>query len=310
MSGTTSGSCGSRTIAPTDNVTPGTPLPGHRVSQIALGDGRPFFFGLTQDYEDWYLRYIGTYWTKTQAIQLLAYNRAWFPRTTNLVDPRVFNINWYRLFPDEVGNMIEAVMTDESYRIGPVVAPDGTYEMRNALDPNTGLPPDYSEHHQVLPTIAYVHQFQLALFSMALMSSPWDDQVDALKTFKMAVEGAADDFGSFEALEQEVRAGFADPNGAEADAAVANQVAEFTHPVTGQRIRGLKVGDHPIGFKLVERLNFLKERFEILDSCVADVDGVGQTDPYCACTNTIFERELPNGTVERRCTVDMGTEAL
>jgi hypothetical protein len=289
------GQCTSRTLAPQDGIAPGTPQAGHVTTQIPLGDGRPFFFGLTEDYEDWYLRYMGTYWTKSEALFWLGYNRAWFPRTTELVDPRIFSINWYRLFPEEVGGIIHDLVVEDYVDFGPVVAPDGTFEPRQLIDPATGRAPDYSQHRKVLPTISYVHQFQGALYAMALMSSPWDDEVDMVKTFKVAVEGAEDDFGAFDQMVADAIANGDDP---------ADVVAEFVHPISGQKIRGLKVGDNAIGYDMVERLNKMKERFVRLDACVDDPDGLALTDEYCSCINVIFERELPNGTVERRCTVD------
>jgi hypothetical protein len=51
--------------------------------------------------------------------------------------------------------------------------------------------------------------------------------------------------------------------------------------------RALKVGDTPIGFDLIKRLNVLKERFERLQTCGEQFDaGEEITDSYCACMSS------------------------
>ena len=277
--------CEARSYANIDNNT-GEPVsgkPGYRVTEIKLGDGRPFFLGLTEDYEEWYVRYIGSYWAKWDALYYLGYNFAWFPRTNYIVDPRVYDVSWYRLFPDEVGDIIHKLVLANDPELGPVVDANGNYKMRDVLDPNTGLPPDYTGYTKVLPSISYNHQYLGLAFAHAFMSSQFDDETDFLKSFKVAVEGADDDFGAFDAVIQQAIDNGQDPS---------EVVAEFSHPATGTRLRALKVGNNPVAYDLVRRLNVLKARYEVLDTCVND-ETARATDPYCACVQSVEVR--PNG---------------
>jgi hypothetical protein len=98
------------------------------------------------------------------------------------------------------------------------------------------------------------------------MSYTGDGQTDMIDTMRIALEGSEDDLASFE---------LADPE----------NVVTFTHPVSGMTYRALKVGDHPIAFNMVTRLNQRKERYERLDACVKD-EAVMNSDVYCHCIRT------------------------
>jgi hypothetical protein len=54
--------------------------------------------------------------------------------------------------------------------------------------------------------------------------------------------------------------------------------------------RALKVGDSPISFNLVKRLNLLKYRFQRLDACDRDLAADGdldEADDFCACIENV-----------------------
>ncbi len=277
------GQCEALFIADTNNSGfPTAAKPGYQLSYVPLGDGRPFFLGLTDDYEEWYIRYIGSFWAKEAALFYLGYNYAYFPRTNDLVDPRVYDISWYRLFPEAVGGVYDSIITERDHEIGPLVDEDGNIIARQMIDPATGEPPVYgSEYKKLLPSIAYNHRFSSMYYAHALMSSRFDAQTDFMKSFKVAVEGASDDFGTFDYVIDQAVANGDDP---------ADYVAEFTHPVSGRRVRALNTGDNAVAYHVVQRANQQKERYMRLHDCVNDVDGLAQTDPYCACIQVVETR--------------------
>lgn len=284
------GQCEAIALAEIDSA--GNPIaaqPGYQLSFVKLGDGRPFFLGLTEDYEEYYIRHVGSYWAKWDALFYLGYNAAWFPRTTYDVDPRVFDISWYRLFPDIVGGVFKSLVTAHDHELGPVVDAQGRLHTRNLIDPATGRRAVYdpSEYKSVLPSIAYNHQYLGMLYAHALMSSRFDGETDFLKSFKVAIEGASDDFGAFDYVLDNLPPG-ADP---------ADYVAEFTHPVSGRRARAINTGENPVAYKVVQRANVFRERYERLSACVADPDGLAKIDPYCSCVMVVERR--PQG---RFCT--------
>jgi hypothetical protein len=298
------------------------PQSGYTTSTIPQSDGRPFFIGLTNDYEDWYITYVGTFWTKLYALRMLGYNFAFFPREDFYADPRAYDVSWYRLFPKQVQQLYHSFITNRPQEIGPTIctasssraagAPcehlaDGAFVSRDLLNADLTTP-DYTGNIKVLPSVAYNQQYASAIFANIMgMSSPTDDTEDMSKTMKVALQGGNDDTSAFDDAVAQANANGVDP---------ATVVATFTHPISGLTYRGLKVGDFPIAYDLVTQLNQLKERFQRLDSCVNDmnldltdgaIDGKGlsdpsdpssaivavpnshQTDPYCQCIDNYVD---------------------
>lgn len=251
--------------------------PGYNLAQIPLGDGRPFALGSTNtENEDWILSYIGTYWHKQNALYWLGASNARFPKTeVSMEDPRNFYISWYRLFPDEVGGLVHNFATENYIDLGPLVDEDGKLVMRDLIDLETGETPDYSNLSRVYPTVAFNHQYFSVVYAQALMSSVYDGQYDLSQSFLLAVEGAEDDEGLYDALA--------------ADVEMADKLVEFEHPVSSRRYRAVDVGENPIAANLLRRAQVLKERYQVLDDCVTGARDPG-TEPYCQCTSSVEQR--------------------
>ncbi len=252
--------------------------PGLSDGIVPISEGRPFFLSFTDDYEDLYVKYVGTYWTKTDALLLMGSIGAWFPRADGFADPRLFDISWYRLFPHEVTSIVHALVSDGQQVIGPTVVPSGdvnvigSYVPRNLINAD-GTSPDYSGNVQVSPSISYNHQYLAMLYGAALMSTRNDDTLDMGRRMTIALEGSSDDMSAF-------------------DNAAPENTNSFVHPTSGLTLRALRVGDQPISYDLVTRMNVLKDRFLELNDCVADMDdGDPATthhldDNYCYCIDT------------------------
>ncbi len=259
---------------------PTTPVPGHNFGEVDLGDGRPFALGsLRTESEEWVINYVGSYYTKDYAIYLLSNPQAWFPATDVYANPRNFFISWYTLFPDHVGTIVNRFVTEQFADLGPVVSrDDGTVQLRNIIDTETGDVMEYdpADYTRIIPTVAFNNQYYAAVYSMMLMSSPWDGQYDMMNSYNVAVEGAGDDIGAYDTLPPE-------------------QVVEFVHPDTGMRIRAIDTGDgaQPIAANLVRRANVLKKRYEVLDECAEGVRDPNAT-PYCQCAEA-FRAQVNNG---------------
>ncbi|MCC7070805.1 MAG: hypothetical protein IT383_05750 [Deltaproteobacteria bacterium] len=251
------------------------PQAGFRTTVVPPSEGRPFFIGLTDDYEEWYLTYVGTYWSKLLAMQLLGYNYAYLPRVDGDADGRAFDISWYRLFPEQVQKIVHAYLTDGYADVGPRIDADGNYVPFELINDDLSEP-DYTGMTKILPSVAFNHQYFALLYANAYMQSPTDDTLDLPKTMFVALEGGNDDTSAFETAIAESLA-----SGGTAE----DVVAEFVHPITGLTLRGLKVGDYPIAYDMVNRINLMKDRYQVLDSCVAAFDGSNGAalDPYCRC---------------------------
>ncbi len=282
--------------ASTDAIGMLDPEPGYAAGNVPLGEGRPFFVGFTDDYVDFYIRYVGHYWTKQYAIINLATNFAWFPRVDGATDFRTFDVSWYRLFPREVGKIYHDLITQDDIALGGFLDENGTYIRPDAIPLEGAV--DTTGMTRVLPQIAINHNFYAYVFANAFLDTPYDDQMDFTKTMQIAVDGATDDTRAFDDAEaRDVAAACAfDPNSDDSfNPPACKTVLAFTHPVTGITVRGLKVGEFPVAFDLVKRLNLLKARFLRLDACNADFapDNVlDNADSYCSCiTNIGYGRE-------------------
>jgi hypothetical protein len=282
--------CDAEYFTETNEVTsPGSPEPisvpvggknGYITSKIELGDGRPFALGYeSTDSEEWLISYVGTYYSKDYALYSLGDTSAWFPRT-DFADPRTFYISWYRMFPEEVSNLVHDYVTENYKDVGMLVSGDGSVVQRDLIDPNTGSSPDYTGMNKIVPLVSFNNQYYAAVYAMAMMSSPYDGAYDMNNSFIIAVDGAQDDLGLFDTLAN--------------DPLTADKIVDFEHPVSGRRIRAVENGVAPIAADLVRRANVLKERFQLLDDCVEGrVDAA--TVPYCQCAGTYQARTDPTG---------------
>lgn len=278
------------------------PKPGFAGGNVPMGEGRPFFVGFTDDYVDFFIRYVGHYWTKQNAIVNLGWNYAYFPRVDADVDYRTFDVSWYRLFPREVGKIFHDLITQDDIALGGYLDTEGNYVRPDVVSLDGAQ--DTTGFTRVLPQIAINHNFYAYLVANAFLESPYDDQLDFTKTMQIAIDGATDDTRAYDDAEaRDAAAGCVigtslDPDGnvsTPATPPACKTVLSFTHPATGLTFRGLKVGETPVAFDLIKRLNLLKERFARLNACNEDMSEDGTLDSgdaYCACISNIgYARE-------------------
>jgi hypothetical protein len=268
------------------------PQPGYAAGNVPLGEGRPFFVGFTDDYVDFYIRYVGHYWTKQYAIINLALNQAFFPRVDVDADWRTYDVSWYRMFPREVSKLYRALVTQDDISLGGFLDANGNY-VRPDLIPTPDTV-DTTGMTRVLPQIAINHNYYAYLLANIFLDSPTDDTVDLTKSMQIAVDGATDDVRAYDDAEARDAANCPefDPTNPEHlfDPPACKTVLSFTHPTTGITYRGLKVGEFPVAFDMIKRLNLLKYRFERLDACSRDLEDNGVldvADDYCGCISNI-----------------------
>jgi hypothetical protein len=251
-----------------DNVN-GSPVsakPGFIFSTVPLGEGRPFYLGLNNDYENWHITYVGSFFSKLHAGFFLAYPGAWFPRTDSMNDPRFYNISWYRLFPQEVGKLFHDLMTENWTELGPVVDNKGNLYPRDMLDASTLEAPHYEGMGRVLPSMSSFMPYRAMFYAASLLSGYMGSELDMLKMMRVSLKGSEDDLTIFDKMRK-------------------SDIATFIHPTVGYEYRALRVGEHPVAYKLVGKLNTLKEKYERLDACVKN-PALRQTDNYCDCVQT------------------------
>jgi hypothetical protein len=147
---------------------------------------------------------------------------------------------------------------------------------------------------KVLPQIAINHNYYAYLLANVFLDSPTDDTLNMTKTMQIAVDGGTDDVRAYDDAEARDAANCPafDPTNPEHlyNPPACKTVLSFTHPTTGMTYRALKVGEHPVAFNLVKRLNLLKSRFQRLDVCDRDLSSDGtldNEDAFCGCITNI-----------------------
>jgi hypothetical protein len=237
---------------------PSGALKGYSMVKIPLGEGRPFGVGFTNDYETWYITYVGSLFTKLYALRYLTAPGAFYPRTDMMKDPRFYSVSWYRLFPDEVGKLIHDLITENLVELGPVIDHDGTYKHRDLLDPETLSTPDYRNTLSIMPSMSSLIPYQAMLWSGFMLSGNDHGQLDMSEAMRIMVAGGSDNVD------------------------VPNKTTQtFEHPITHTIYRAARVNKNPIAFDLVTQANILKTKYLTLDRCVKNVGE--RKDPACQC---------------------------
>ena len=153
-----------------------------RPIEIPLGEGRPFWLDFTDDYHYTFSR-IGSYYEKIIALQALADSQARFYRVDE-GDASNYSINYYRLFKDEMLNLLGGVIVNDYGRFGGKVRSTGGSELRfepvKVIDPATwGLPGQVGDGDPILiPRSTYNLRWYAALYGMAFLNSTVDNTMD------------------------------------------------------------------------------------------------------------------------------------
>lgn len=241
------------------------PLEGQSLIYASLGDGRPYSMGFTDDYEDWYLTYVGTFYPKIFAPAFLTKSGRYFPKTEDMQDPGFYAVNWYRLFPEQVGKLFYNVILSNHESLGPLLSPEGKLVHRDLLT-LAGENPDYSGHMAIAPKLSSVMPFRFMFYGGLLTSNYMTSELNLANAMRVVMKGEEDDLGILD--------GYTD-----------DKVSSFEHPQSGNIYRGLKVGENPIAYDLVEKLNTLKGRYLRLQACVEDEDQ-RSLDSFCSCVTS------------------------
>lgn len=262
--------CVQQNVAQVTQKIPVSPKPGYLLSNVKLGDGRPFYLELTQEYEDRNLAYVGSFFGKLYAGFFLSNPTSWFPRTDATSEPRAYAINWHRLFPKEVGKLFHDVITENWSQLGPAVDAKGNFTHRNLVDPVTLKSPNYEGFWTVMPSVSSFLPYRAMFYSAALLSGNKTSQLDPIHSMNVSVDGGIGDLQTNRLLD-------------------AQDQVTFRHPQTGSTYRALNVGEYPTAFTLLTRANTLKEKYERLAKCVAD-PVARENDTFCYCIKTVMEK--------------------
>jgi hypothetical protein len=210
--------------------------------QVDVGTGKPYFVAFSDDY---YYRIVraGSLYEKLAALEALTSTQARFFRVDTFADSNQYSISYYRIFKDQVLNLISGVIRNDPTVYGgysaegkfvPTPVVDLTTYGKVAFDPPPYMLPGVRRvDTPVNKTIRY---WALGL-TLQNLDSSWDSTLDVSNYLNVTLKGAPDDITY-------------DPS---------VTLKEFVHPQTGQTYRAAiyDTRNLGIGVALIDELNLI-----------------------------------------------------
>jgi hypothetical protein len=229
-------------------------VPGHHYGTVFLGDGRPFSFGLNNDYEEYHLNYVGSFYAKMYAGYFLATPAgSVFPRVDNLKDNRLFKMSWYRLFPSEVSDIFSKMIRSDWESLGPVMTPEGNLIHRNILEVNTLRRADYTRSTPVMPAMGNMLAYRALFYQSALLSVQQGNELNPIHSLRIGMEGDSDD----------IRGDYITSD---------SPKITFVHPASKYSYWAVKSGYSSTAYDYLEKLNQIKDELGVLQKCSDDAE--------------------------------------
>jgi hypothetical protein len=212
-------------------------------SKTYLGapDAQPLFLDFTDDFTDWTFSYVGNYWDKQAAVYELADPTAVYYRINGFEDWRRYSVSLYRLYNKEVLGVMDRLIRYDLMGLASRIDTTGFSEDNRVshvspvalvdVQSPVGTPAVPVSSGKVVPSMARNLQRFSLLIGNAMLSSPFDTEMDFSKHTRVFLKGALDDISTYTS---------------------ASQRAECTLPTGGQTYRAVKVAEGTnIGYDLV-----------------------------------------------------------
>ncbi|HEY8927322.1 MAG TPA: zinc-dependent metalloprotease, partial [Polyangia bacterium] len=208
---------------------------------IKLPDGRPYYLSFSDDYY-YRITRAGSLYEKLAALLALTDTTAGLFRIDQSRVQDLYSIGYYRVFKDQIVNLLSGVIRDDPSSYGGYTTTAGVYTPTPIVDPMTygkAAPPTppymlAGVKRVDTPDTKTIQQYALAA-ALARLDSTWDSSLDFSNYLNISIKGAVDD------------------NDYGADA----KVVEFTHPVSHTVYRAAQIDPaRPgVGYSLLQDLN-------------------------------------------------------
>jgi hypothetical protein len=210
--------------------------------QVDFGQAKPYFIAFSPDYY-YRITRAGSLYEKLAALQALTTTQSRFFRVDTFADANQYSINYYRIFKDQMLNLISGVVRDDSSAYAGYDN-QGTFVPTPVVDFTTygkvapAMPPYMQPgiHRVDTPVNKTVQYWALGLV-LANLDSTWDYTLDVSNYLNVTLKGAVDDVTY--------------------DSSVT--VKEFVHPQTGKTFRApvLDPQRNGIGGQVIDELNMI-----------------------------------------------------
>ena len=209
---------------------------------ITVPEGKPYFIDFSNDYY-YRITRAGSLYEKLAALMALTTTQSRFFRVDDFASQDLYSINYYRLFKDQMLNLISGVIRNDPTTYGGYVS-GGKYMPTPVVDLATlgqvkPVTPEYmlpSTKRVDTPVNRTIRYYALAL-SLAQLDSTWDNTLDFSTYINVTLKGSSDDVSY----------------------APGTVVYEFAHPVSKLVYRAAQLDpSRPgIGVAVVQELNQL-----------------------------------------------------
>lgn len=261
---------------PLDFTQPGTG--SENDIQVPLGPARPSTIRFSNDYEEWMISMMGSYFDKANILWLLGINRPTLLRFNYNLDIRNYFVSLYRIFEPELRAFYDRLIQFDAFFLGqdvaldlgsywcaskesPGVSHDGYLEPRRMIDVqgtdvvmNPGPPSDCDQPAYVYPDLLTNIPYLAMFYAHALFSSDFDSQLDLGKGLKVFIKGAPDDFEAWDTL-----------NNCEAAGPGEDCYCSYIDGLTGVEYRGIQLardGASSMSCRLIERATDAQSDYE------------------------------------------------
>ncbi|MEO5767976.1 MAG: zinc-dependent metalloprotease [Polyangia bacterium] len=165
---------------------------------IGVPDGKPYYIAFSDDYY-YRITRAGSLYEKLAALQALTSTQARFFRVDSFADQDRYSINYYRLFKDQMLNLLSGVIRNDASVYGGYVT-GGAYTPAPVVDPTTFGKASFPTPPYLLPTAKRVdtpvnktiRYYALGL-ALAQLDSTWDSTLDFSSYTNVTLKGSSDD---------------------------------------------------------------------------------------------------------------------
>jgi Met-zincin len=210
--------------------------------QVDIGPGKPYFIAFSPDYY-YRITRAGSLYEKLAALEALTTTASRFFRVDTFADSNQYSINYYRIFKDQMLNLISGVIRNDPSMYGGYVD-QGQFVATPVVDLTTYgkvtyPPPLYLQpgtRRVDTPVNKTIRYWALGL-TLANLDSSWDSTLDISNYLNVTLKGAVDDVTY-------------DPS---------IPIKEFTHPQSGQTFRAAHLDSQRsgVGESLIDELNMI-----------------------------------------------------
>jgi hypothetical protein len=165
---------------------------------IGVPDGKPYYIDFSDDYY-YRITRAGSLYEKLAALISLTSTQSRFFRVDNFADQDRYSINYYRLFKDQMLNLLSGVIRNDPTTYGGYISA-GTYKPSPVVDPAIFGKATYPMPEYMMPTAKRVDtpvnktiRFYALGLALAQLDSTWDSTLDFSAYTNVTLKGSSDD---------------------------------------------------------------------------------------------------------------------